>query len=220
MIAVRIFNEPGDQTIVFKDFANLENFVNGTGGTGIYMKGYSTASPFYSLNQSSYAGLISVYELMRVKQIVFRVSVPGANMNIGGLTAAKIYRDGRSDNKNPFYEGLVQERSVSRGKMWTVYTFKWLPIEPSDYEYSPITNALDNGRYGQVNFAAISIPAPFATAYTPVVETTYTIEFKYLSDPKVPTAVNIDVNDDFEDLHSTARRPRTPQISMPIRRGI
>jgi hypothetical protein len=223
MIAVRILDEPGDQTIVFKDFGNLQNFVNGQGGTGTFMCGYSPSEPYYALSQSSYSGFINVYELCRIKKIHFRVSIPGATMNVGGLTAAKLYRDGRTDNKNPYYEGLVQERLVSRGKAWTVYDFTWYPIEPSDYEYAPMTNALDNGRFGQLNFAAITFPSPFSNIYTPVVETTYTVEFKYLKDPKVPT-FRINNQKDYDEYceiqHSTARRPETPQILTGYRRPV
>lgn len=184
---VKVYREPGDQSITIKDIFTLENLQNGNGGTGVFIKGYSITKPYAALQQSSYSGFLNTFDLMRLKKYNLRLYVPAATLSLGGLTASKLYRDARADNPNPFYEGLCQERLVRRGKMWTVYSWNWSPIEPNDWDFFPVSNALDNGRYGQINWAAIGVPAPYTASYVPLVEITYVIDFKYLKDPIVPT---------------------------------
>lgn len=170
---------------------------------------------------------------MRVKKIIVRTWIPGANMTVGGSTCAKLYRDARINNPNPYYEGLIQERGVKRGRVITPFTFQWKPIEPSDQEFLPIDNSLDNGRYGQINYAAISLPLPFSKAWYPIVEYTFYIDFKYLLNPTVPTLINTKSDDDEYAIEeqpivnqlrnlSTIDRPSTTSnrslVGVPIRR--
>ena len=180
LMPIKVLIERGDQTITFKEILPIENFVNGTGNSGVYLHGYSIHRPYSALQNSAYNGLLNVYNLARVARIRTSVYVPGSSASTPGYTAAKMYRDARDSSPNPFFEGLIQERSVKRGRSWYRYTFDWLPIEPGDYDFFPFTNVMDNGRYGQTNFAAITFMAPFASAYQPEIEFTYTIDFKYL----------------------------------------
>jgi hypothetical protein len=198
---LRVYVEPTDQQIVFKDVTPFEITNHGEGKSGVYLNNYILIKPYASLNQSSYALLDKVYALVRVKKIKISVWMPGATFNTSGSTVAKLYRDSRPANPNPYYEGLIQERGISRGKVTKRHDFVWLPIEPQDMEFLPVTSVLDNGgRYGQLNFAAINLPTPYAQSIEPIIEFTYFMDFKYLLDPKVPTTIrNANNDDDFDD---------------------
>lgn len=193
---LRVLTERGDQQVVFKDIIPFSNFKENEGKSGIYFSGYSLLTPFSSIKQSAYSPYVDIYDLCRIKKVLISVWIPGATVNLGGCTVAKLFRDARLNNPNLLYEGLIQERDVKRGRMVTRFNFTWFPIEPSDMEFLPINNSLDNGRFGQLNMAAISIPTPWSNAYAPIIEYTYFVDFKYLVNPPVPAIFSVPLDSD------------------------
>lgn len=190
---VSIYTERGDQTITFKTILPFQTFSQNAGASGIYTHGYSIIKPFEALSRSAYSPIAGAFELCKLKMVKTIISMPGATITTGGLTCAKMYRETRRTEPNPVYEGLIQERLVRRGKPSTRYTFTWHPIEPDDLNFYPFESALDNGRFGQINHASVSMPTPFATSFNPIIEYTFVIEFKYIERP-VPPTISVSIN--------------------------
>lgn len=208
-----IFVEKGDQTVVLKTVLPLSTFTNSSGASGVYTHGYNIVKPFAFIQSSSYAPYLTIFDLMRLVKYSVSVYVPGASFNLGGEHAFKLYRDKRNNNGDVLYEGLIQERGHQRGKMIRRFNQNWHPIEPTDYDFYPLNQQLDDGRYGQINYAAISLPAPYSSQYVPIFEITMVIDFKYLDKPNVPSL------DDFINLtleDEPPERPITPNKSKTL----
>lgn len=212
-----IFVEKGDQTVVIKTVLGLSSFANATGASGIYTHGFNIITPYKFIQSSSYAPYLNIFDLMRLIKYYVNVYVPGASFNLGGEHAFKLYRDKRQNNGDVLYEGLIQERGHQRGKMIKRFQQNWHPIEPTDYDFYPLNSQLDDGRYGQINYAAISLPSPYSPQYAPIFEITMVIDFKYLDKPNVPSLYdfeNLTIEDEEEE------RPKTPTTSNKSQYGV
>jgi len=185
--APKLFIERGDQRVTIKHQAKLDTIDNGTSSSSTYFHGFSLIKPFHVLATSPYKGYSDLYSLVRLSSYSVTVSIPGSHHSLPGATAAKLYRDKRPEAPNPFYEGIVAENSHKRGKSYTTFKFAWYPIEPSDVEFYPFDENIDNGRYGQINVAGIAFPAPFNETYSPLVEYRFNYDFKYLKEIATPS---------------------------------
>lgn len=196
---LRVYNERSDQQITFKSVTPYKVFEHSKGTVGTYFHGYSVINPHYALLNSSYSPLLNVYDLFRVKKIVMKTWIPGASANVGGCTSSKLYRDNRTNEPNPYYEGLLQEREHKRGRAKTTFKWTWFPIEPSDMDYLNTQSAAVE-RYGQLNIAGIAFPE-WSEVLNPVIEYTYYIDFKYLENPKPAKPFYVGESSEEDDEH-------------------
>jgi len=180
-----LFNRgKGDQVVNLIELKSFENVVANTGTSGAYLAAQQTVKPYNIITTGAYAGLAQVYEQIRINSYTVRAWISNVSTATSGSTAFKLFGDVRDTFTNPYYEGLVQERNHKDGRAWTCFQDSWRPIEPSDYEFSYLTTAIDNGRYGQFNLAAIGLPTG---NYSVVWEIRMQVEFKSLKNPGIPT---------------------------------
>lgn len=203
---LKVYVEPGDQTAVFKRIGRFTNITSNQG----YFYGLQLITPFALLQTSPYAPLIDIYESLRVVKYSVKCWLPGASLNTPGSTVAKLYRDYPAGiNNNPTYEALLQERNMKQGRATTLYYFKWFPIESSDYEFFPINNSIDNGRFGKIDMAGIAFPT-ITDDLKPYFEISLVIDFKYLKK-------QVAVDHDEYYIEPPTRDIRSPMQRMTMR---
>lgn len=163
-----------------------------------YFDNYSVFRPYKYLSQSPYAPLLDIYESLRVTKIIARFYLTGVSAFTTGVTAGMYFRDVVPSNPQRYYEQLVEEPGHKRGRALKSFQFTWLPIEPSDYDfYDHAQQAqMDEGRYGQINFAGQALSNPENPKSLIEFEVTY--DFKSLIKPTLPRNVgqNYELGDD------------------------
>lgn len=203
MRPLRVLVEPGDQTAVFKRVGRFAIIESNQG----YFYGVQVIQPYGLLRTSPYAGLVDIYEQCRVVKYSVKCWLPGASLNTPGSTVAKLYRDypAGSSTNNPTYEALLQERLMKQGRAHTLYYFNWIPIEATDFDFLPINENIDNGRFGKIDMAGIALPT-ITDDFKPYYEISMTIDFKYLRKQVG------EYQDQFEHITITSPRPSTAQF--------
>lgn len=205
--------------------------MNSTSG---YFDGYTIFKPFAYLSASPYAPLLDIYESLRVTKIVAHFYLTGVSAFTTGVTAGMYFKDIVPTQPNRYYEQLVEEPGHKRGRALKAFTFTWTPIEPHDYDFYDHAQAgqMDDGRYGQINFAGVALSNPDAPKS--LIEFVVSYDFKSLKKPTVPRSLAYGDEDDevfvLDDrpagrlmnqasqpigvvnvLHSTTTRPSTGQ---------
>lgn len=153
-----------------------------------FFDSYEVIGPHNILANSSWNHLLDIYESVRVTRIDMKCYLYGVSMNTPGVTAAMCFRDVVPTAPLRTYEQLAVEPGHKRGRPVNVYTFKWVPIEPSDYEFYDHNQfaTMDSGIYGQLNYAGAGLPG---TPPSPIIEFTVKYDFKHLVKPQ--TSVNV-----------------------------
>lgn len=153
------------------------------GSSGTYFDADEIIQPIQYLTSSAYAPLWDIYESVRLSKYTVRAYIRNASMSTEGALAAMLFRDVVPTMPNRFYERLIVEPGRKTGRPTTVFTFNWVPIEPSDYEFYDHTQVsqMDGNKYGQINLAGIGLPNGFTPELA--LEFTLTYEFKSLIKP-------------------------------------
>lgn len=154
-----------------------------------YFDAYQNLKPFEILSNSSWSHLLQVYESMRVTRISASVWITNASVCTQGATAGFLFRDIIPSEPIRYYEQLVVEPGSQKGRMVKTYNFKWLPIEPTDYDFYDHNQfaQMDDGKYGQINFAGVGL----ADGFKPLCLIEYKVhyEFKSLVKPEAPPSM-------------------------------
>lgn len=170
-----------DHTVIVHAYGPFE-FQNTQSG---YFDHYENIKPHTIILNSPYKYLLEIYESVRVTSITARFYLPAVSVNTTGVTAGMYYRDILTVQPSRYREQLICEPGHKSGRAATVYTFNWRPIEPSDYEFYDHAQfgSMDDGRYGQVNFAGSGLTNPDSAK--PFLEYTMKVDFKSLVAPPI-----------------------------------
>jgi len=127
-----------------------------------------------------------------------KVFLNSVSMSTPGTIAGMIYRDVLTNVPQRYAEQLIVEPGSKRARPHATFNFSWKPIEPSDYEFYDHSNfsAMDNKRYGQINFAGFGLPQNFGK---PLVEFIVHYDFKHLVKPESVPSLRF--------LHNSASLP-------------
>lgn len=167
-----------------------------------YFDAYQDIKPYEILSNSSWSHLLDIYESMRVTSIRATVWIVNTSVSTQGSTAGFLYRDVVPGTPIRYYEQLIVEPGAQKGKAVKVYNFKWLPIEPTDYDFydhNQFAN-MDNTRYGQINFAG----AGFEDKYKPYAIIEYRVHYDFKSLFKPEGVPNVDFSRDRSDSDSSS----------------
>lgn len=154
-----------------------------------YFDAYQTIKPYEILSNSSWSHLLNVYESMRVTRILADVWITNVSLTTPGCTSGFLFRDVTTGTPIRYYEQLIVEPGSQKGRMDKTYKFKWLPIEPSDYDFFDHNQfaSMDDVKYGQINFAGAGMPDEFKPKC--LIEYRVHYEFKSLFKPEAPPSV-------------------------------
>lgn len=191
-----------DHTVIVRHIQKFSN-VNLQNG---FFDAYEVIGPHNILNNSSWKHLLDIYESVRVTRIDMKCYIYGVSMNTPGITSAMCFRDIIPTVPLRTYEQLAVEPGHKRGRPVTTFNFRWVPIEPSDYEFYDHAQfgTMDSGIYGQLNYAGAGLPG---TPPQPIIEFTVKYDFKHLVKPD--TSVNNRIMQD--EISPTILQPTTSQ---------
>lgn len=144
-----------------------------------YFDAYQDIKPFEILSNSSWSHLLDIYESMRVTSIRATVWIVNTSVSTQGCTSGFLYRDVVPSVPSRYYEQLIVEPGSQKGKAVKSYNFKWLPIEPVDYDFYDHSQfaQMDSVRYGQINFSG----AGFVDEFRPYVLIEYSVHYDFKS---------------------------------------
>ena len=126
---------------------------------------------------------------MRVTRIIANVWITNVSVTTTGCTSGFLFRDVVPGTPIRYYEQLIVEPGSQKGRTDKTYKFKWLPIEPSDYDFYDHNqfSSMDDVKYGQINFAGVGLPAEFKPNL--LIEYRVHYEFKSLFKPEAPPSI-------------------------------
>lgn len=162
-----------------------------------YFDAYEVIGPHNILMNSSWAPLLDVYESVRVTRIDMKCYLYGVSVNTPGVTTSMCFRDVVPTDPLRTYEQLAVEPGHKRGRPVTVFSFRWVPIEPSDYEFYDHAQfpTMDSGIYGQLNYAGAGFPGQ---PPQPIIEFTVKYDFKHLIKPRESVTARLCLEEDEE----------------------
>lgn len=164
-----------DHSVIVKHVQKFQNINTATN----YFDAYQDIKPFEILSYSSWSHLLDIYESMRVTSIRATVWIVNTSVSTQGCTSGFLYRDIIPSVPSRYYEQLIVEPGSQKGKAVKSYNFKWLPIEPVDYNFYDHAqfSQMDNTRYGQINFAG----AGFVDNFKPYALIEYVVHYDFKS---------------------------------------